>query len=173
MIVDNPDSHFIFIYHPKVYWGKKYTVYQGRELTNIEVLKYWGKWIVLGERQWLDDLAQKLDRYVEEEKIPCIKYDRKPSRNLGVDECVMMVYCDKRQREDVWHILEQHGVKLKAWVSEKETMEMWMPGGRLLERWIQSEHLDDAQADAVREDSRRRMERIFNSPHEIFSPWEQ
>lgn len=60
----------IFIYPPKVFLGKKYTVYDGRELTNGEVLKYWGKWIVLGERAWLDNLAQKLDPYVEEEKIP-------------------------------------------------------------------------------------------------------
>ena len=50
-----------------------------------------GKWIILGKKEQLDDLATKLDPYVEAKKIPCIKYDRNPSANLGVNECVFMV----------------------------------------------------------------------------------
>ena len=173
MIVDNPDSYFIFIFHPKIYQGKTYTVYRGKELTNGEVLQYWGKWIVLGDKVWLDELARKLDRYVEEEKIPCIKYDREPPANLGLEECVMMVYCDKRQSEDVWQILKQYGIKLKAWVSEKETMEMWMPGGQLLENWIESMNFDAATINAVREDAKTRLNWIIDNPDEIFYPWPQ
>ncbi|MDY6881441.1 MAG: hypothetical protein V2J25_11800 [Desulfatiglans sp.] len=173
MIVDHPQSHFIFLYHPKVFSGEKYTVYEGKELTNGEMLEYWGKWIVLGKREWLDHVARELNPSVEEEKIPCIKYDRAPSVNLGVEECVMMVYCDKRERDDVWRILRQHEVMLKAWVSERETMEMWMPGGRLLERWIRSRNLDRAQADIAREDARSRLCYIFDHPDEVFVPWEQ
>ncbi|KIE17114.1 hypothetical protein DS62_06260, partial [Smithella sp. SC_K08D17] len=105
------------------------TVYEGRELTNGEVLKYWGKWIFFGDKSQLDEWARKLDRYVEDETIPCIKYDRIPPANLGLTELVMMVYCDKRKSEEIWQILQQHGVKIKAWVSEWETMEMWKPGG--------------------------------------------
>lgn len=173
MIVDDPKSHFIFIYHPKVFHGEKYTVYNGRELTNGEILQYWGKWIVLGERSWLDEMARKLDPYVEAENIPCVKYDRAPSVNLGVEECVMMVYCDKRQREDVWQVLQRFGVKLKAWVSEKETMEMWMPGERLFERWIQSQDFDEATINAIKEDAISSLTYIFDHPDEIFNPWKQ
>jgi len=173
MIVDRPESHFIFVFHPEIFEGKKYTVYEGQELTNGEVLEYWGKWIVLGERPLLDELARKLDRYVEEEVIPCIKYDRNPSVNLGLAEAVMMVYCDKRKSEEVWQILRQHGIRIKAWVSERETMEMWKPGGVLLERWITSMNLDEEEAKAVRADAGATLGYIFDNPDEIFSPWPQ
>ena len=173
VIWDHPESHYIFVYHPKVLWGVNYIRYKGKKLTNGEVLKYWGKWVVLGEREWLDKLAQKLDKYVEEEKIASIKYTREPSKNLRVDECVMLVYCDKRERDEVWAILEEHGVKLKAWISEKETMEMWMPGGRLLERWIRTNNFSEEQAEAVREDARRTLGYVFNNPDAIYRPWAQ
>jgi len=173
MIIDDPGSHFIFIYHPLVLMGRKYTLYKGRELTNGEVLQYWGKWLVLGKKAWLDELAKKLDPYVEEKKIPCIKYDRKPSRNLGIEECVFMVYCDRRERDEVWQILSQFGVKLKAWVTEKETMEMWMPEKPLLERWLQSQDFDEITKNAIREDARARTTYIYEHPDEIFSGWEQ
>ncbi|MDQ7784007.1 MAG: hypothetical protein RDU20_14080 [Desulfomonilaceae bacterium] len=173
MIVDNPASHFVFVYHPGIFHGKAYTVYDGRPMTNGEVLENWGKWLVLGEPARLEKLARDLDPYVERERIPVIKYDREPSRNLGIDESVMMVYCDKRCREAVWEILEDHGIKLKAWVSERETMEMWLPGGLLLERWIESKGFDEDLARAVREDARAAMGRVFEMPDEIFSPWAQ
>ena len=173
MIIDDPESHFIFVYHPLVIMGKKYTVYKGRELTNGEILKYWGKWIVLGDRPWLDDLAQKLDQYVEEKKIPCVKYDRNPSANLGISECVMMVYCDRRNRDEVWNILGHFGVKFKAWVTEEDTMNMWLPGGLLLERWLASKGFEQAAKEAAREDSRQRLNYLRENPDEVFSPWEQ
>ncbi len=173
MIIDNPGSRFIFLYHPLVLMGRSYMVYQGKEMTNGEVLEYWGKWLVLGDRQRLDDLAEKLDPYVESKAIPCIKYDRSPPRNLGVEECVMMVYCDRRNRDEVWKILARFGVKLKAWVTERETMEMWLPGGVLLERWMDSQGFDEATRDAVREDAGTRLTHIFDHPEEIFRGWEQ
>jgi hypothetical protein len=173
MIMDDPNSHFIFVYHPFVLMGRKYTVYQGRELTNGEILKFWGKWIVLGDKKSLDELAVKLDPYVEEKKIPCIKYDRIPSTSLGVKECVFMVYCDRRERERVWEILNRFGVKLKAWVTEKETMEMWMPGKPLLERWMTSKGYDKKTMGLIRKDAGERIKRVFDNPDDIFSGWEQ
>jgi hypothetical protein len=173
MIIDHPDSHFIFVYHPFVLMGKRYTVFQGRELTNAEILQYWGKWIVLGNRPFLDELAEKLDPYVEDKKIPCIKYDRSPSKNLGVTECVFMVYCDRRQRDEVWDILRKFGVKLKAWVTEKETMALWMPGKPLLERWMASKRFDESTRERIRKDAEDRLSRVFEHPDEVFTGWEQ
>ena len=173
MILDEPDSHFIFVFHPKIFEGKKYTVYEGRELTNGEVLQYWGKWIFFGDKSQLDEWARKLDPYVEQEILPCIKYDRIPPANLGLTELVMMVYCDKRKSEEVWQILQQHGVKIKAWVTERETMAMWLPGGVLLEQWIKSMNFNEEQAQATREDAGRTMGYIFDHPDEIFTPWAQ
>jgi hypothetical protein len=137
------------------------------------VLQYWGKWIVLGEKSWLDELAITLDPFVEDEKIPIIKYDREPSINLGITECVMMVYCDRRDRDRIWQILSLFGVKLKAWVTEKETMEMWLPGGLLLERWIKSKNFNEVTQNKVREDAQARLGYIFEHPDEVFVPWNQ
>ena len=173
MIIDDPRSKFVFIYHPLVLMGRSYTVYQGTEMTNAEVLEYWGKWLVLADRARLDELAEKLDPYVERKEIPVIKYDRSPPLNLGVEECVMMVYCDRRNRDDVWKILARFGIKMKAWVTERETMEMWLPGGVLLERWMNSQNYDEATKEAVREDAGRRLTHIFDHPDEIYRTWEQ
>jgi len=173
MIVDDPRSHFIFVYHPQIFQGKKYTVRQGRELTNREVLDYWGKWLVFGAKDRLDELAKALDPYVEAEKIPVIKYDRAPSKNLGIEECVFMVYCDYRDRDEVWKILTEHGVKLKAWVTERETMELWKPGGPLLERWLESQNMNKVTKFLIREDAGARLRYIHEHPDEAFNPWQQ
>ena len=173
MIIDDPRSKFIFLYHPLVLMGRSYTVYQGKDMTNGEVLEYWGKWLVLGEKDRLDELAENLDPHVENKEIPCIKYDRTPPRNLGMEECVMMVYCDRRNRDEVWKILAGLGIKMKAWVSERETMEMWLPGGLLLERWMASQDYDEAIRDAVREDAGRRISHVLDHPEEIYRTWEQ
>jgi hypothetical protein len=173
MIYDSPGSHFIFIYHPSVFDGQSYTVFQGKRLTNGEVLAYWGKWIILGERPWIDALARALDPHVEARRIPCVKYDREPSKNLGVEECVMMVYCDRRERDAVWEILAANGARMKAWVTERETMELWRPGSPLLERWMDSRGFDETLREAVRADAKARLGRVFEYPDEEFSPWEQ
>jgi hypothetical protein len=173
MIIDDPRSKFIFLYHPLVLMGRSYTVYQGKDMTNGEVLEYWGKWLVLGEKDKLDELAEKLDPQVENKEIPCIKYDRTPPLNLGVEECVMMVYCDRRNRDEVWKILAGFGIKMKAWVTERETMEMWLPGGLLLERWMASQDYDEATRDAVREDAGRRIAHVLDNPEETYKTWEQ
>ncbi len=173
MIVDEPESHFIFVWHPAIYDGEPYTVFDGKPMTNAQVLKYWGKWLVLGDKPRLDVLAARLDPYVEARRIPCIKYDRAPSKNLGMDECVMMVYCDFRKRDEVWAILASHGVRLKAFVTERETMELWMPGGPLLERFMEEKGMDPATREAIRDDARKRLSTVFDNPDVEFSPWAQ
>ena len=173
MIVDQPGSHFIFGYHPEIYEGYKYIAYKGRPLTNKEYLDYWGKWLVFGSRQRHDELAIKLDPYVESGLIACFKYDRKALTNLGMEECVMCVFCDKRNRDEVWGILADQQVKLKAWIYDRETVSMWLPGGTLLENWISSEKLCDKKAERVRQDSRQRFSEILDYPDRPFAGWQQ
>lgn len=193
MIVDHPDAYFIFIYHPKTLQGYSYFTYRGKPLTNKEYLEHWGKWIVLGDRKKLDELALELDPYVEQGIIPCIKYDREPpgepdlevkqklrSRfvDLGQDdmvlkECVMCVFCDDRQREEVWRILSDLGVELKAWVYERETIELWLPGGLLLEKWIAQNCSTEAEAEKVRQESRERFGEIFRNENAVYTGWPQ
>ena len=173
MIIDSPESHFIFVFHPSTLDGKKYTIYEGKELSNGEVLTYWGKWLVLGTEERINELAYLLDPFVEDQKIPCIKYDRVPSKNLGIEERVLMVYCDRRERDDIWKILKGFGAKMKIWVTEKETMELWVPGGLLLERWLDTKNLDRLTKIVARENAGAKIQYIFDHPDEIYEGWVQ
>ena len=162
MIVDRPGSHFIFIVsRDHVNNGYNYIRYDGSPLTNREYLQYWGKWVFFGEQSELARLAKEIDPFVEKQMIPAAKYDREVIDEFELGECVMCVYCDYRQREAVWDILAGIGVVDKMWVFEKETMERWLPGGHLLEKWIKGRNLDEAQADKVREDAKRTFEKMF------------
>lgn len=66
----------------------------------------------------------------------------------------MCVYCDDREREKVWDILAQEGVKTNAWKYERDTMQLWLPGGRLPENWIKARGLSDDEAEQVGENAR-------------------
>ncbi len=81
----------------------------------------------------------------------------------------MLVYCDERQKEEVWQILSNLGVEIKAWAYDRETMKMWLPGGRLLEDWIRSHCLNDEQADQVRKDALLRFNKMFENDDAIFT----
>jgi hypothetical protein len=174
VIVNKPESHFIFVFHSDcVYKGYNYINYQGKPLPNKEYLEHWGKYVFFGTGEEMDELAKKFDSYVEKKLIPCIKYDRVALENLGLSECVMCVYCDDRQKDEVWQILAGHGVEIKAWVYEKETMERWLPGGALLEKWIAAHDLSEKEAHAVREDARLKFEKMFADENAIFTGVEQ
>jgi hypothetical protein len=169
MIVDRLGSHFIFVAHwDHIYRHYNYINYKTKELTNKEYLEHWGKWIVWGTRECLDDLAKKLDPFIESKTIPFAKYDRAPIPELDLGACVMCIYCDERQREEVWKILSSIGVEDRAWVFERETVERWLPGGYLLEKWIQSKGLNPEKAEKVRENSRDKFKKMFENEHAIF-----
>lgn len=174
MIVDRPESHFIFILHSdNVYRGYNYINYKGKEHTNKEYLESWGKWVFFGTVEELDALAKKIDSFVEKKVIPAAKYDREEIPEFQLGECVMCVYCDVRQRDEIWHILVSLGVKDKAWVFEKETMERWLPGGHLLETWIKRKCLNDEDAEKVRKDSIKTFEKMFENEDAIFKGVDQ
>ena len=173
MIVDQPQSHYIFVYHSHIYEGYNYVAYKGKPLTNKEYLEHWGKWLVSGSRRKHDELAKKLDPYVEAGVIACVKYNREPLINLGKNECKMCVYCDKRSSEDVRKILAEEGERDKEWRYDRETINKWLPGGELLEKWIKSEKLSHVKAEKIREESRKKFSAILDHPDEIFAGWPQ
>ncbi len=169
MIVDRPGSHFIFVVSSDHYYrGRNYIQYAGKPLTNKEYLEFWGKWVFFGNQEHLARIARDMDPFVEENRIPAAKYDREKIEAFKLGECVMCVYCDYRQRDDVWRILESIGVPDKMWVFEKETMQRWLPGGHLLEKWIESKTLMPEEADAVRADAKRTFEKMFEDENAEF-----
>jgi hypothetical protein len=156
-----------------MYRHYNYINYKGKELTNKEYLKYWGKWIILATRKEMDDLAKQIDPFVEDRIIPAAKYDRKEIPEFELGECVMCVYCDKRQRDEVWEKLSTLNVTQKAWVSEKETMQKWLPDGHLLEAWIKARKLGPEEAEKVRDNSREKFKKMFENEYAIFQGIEQ
>lgn len=174
MIIDRPESHFIFILSKEhVHHGYNYIRFEDRPLTNREYLKYWGKWLIFGTRKELDILAKKLSPLVEDRKIPAVKYDREKIDAFALGECVMCVYCDARNRDAVFRELAALGVEDKAWAYEKETMERWMPGGHLLEKWIASHNLSPEEADRVRQGAVEKFDVMFGDENAVFKGVEQ
>ena len=160
MIVDRAYHNWIYVIPSDWYFP---IAYKGKVLTREEYLEHWGKWIISGDREKLDELAAKLDPHVENREIQSIKYDRSPQEMFGLEECAMLVFCDDRERDAVWTLLSSLGVTLKAWVYERETIEMWMPGGLLIEKWIEAHGLEGKEAEEVREETKERYEKwLYN-----------
>jgi len=158
MIVDRPESHFIFIFPwEHVYRNYNYIRFRDKPLTNSEYLESWGKWILFGTREEMDRLAQQLDPYVENKKVPAAKYDRKKIDEFGLSRCVMCVYCHKEERDSVWEILAELGAVDKAWIYERETVEKWLPGGVNLETWIKQRGMSEADAALARNDAEKTL----------------
>lgn len=174
MIVDRPSSHFVFVV-PAEHINSRYNYinYKGEPLTNAQYLESWGKWLVFGHREELDDLAVRLDPFVEARRVPAAKLDRKRIEEFGLDRCVMCVYCHALERDDVWAVLASLGVKDKAWMFEHETMEKWLPGGVNLEKWIAGRNLAPEEAEIVRKNAESRFHQWFADKDAIFTGIEQ
>lgn len=178
MIIDRPGSQYIFIYSSESLNNSSdrasYIAYKNKRLTNKEYLEHWGKWVHLDDKEKIYDLAQKLDTYVEEETIPCIKFDRAPQQWADMDQCVLCVYCDDRQKDEIWPILSNIGVKIKEWIYDRDLMKKWMPGGEYLEGWITANKLTKEEADRTREESRQKFRAtFFDKPDEPCRGWIQ
>ena len=170
MIVDRPESHFIFVVPLEhIEYRYNYINLCGEPLTNKQYLDHWGKWLVFGQPEEVSELARKLDPFVEEKKVPAAKYDRKLITEFQLNRCVMCVYCHEEAKEEVWEILSSLGVKDKAWMFERETLEKWLPGGVNLEKWIQGRDLSPDQAERVRADADARFKKMFADDDAIFT----
>jgi hypothetical protein len=170
MIVDRPGSHFIFVVpFDHVHRGYNYINLNGIPLTNKEYLECWGKWLVFGQRDEMEELARKLDLFVENRKVPAVKYDRKLITEFQLNRCVMCVYCHTESREDVWTVLSSLNLKDKAWMFERETMEKWLPGGVNLEKWISGRNLGSQQAKLVRKSAQEKFRELFKDENAIFT----
>lgn len=170
MIVDRPDSHFIFVVPLEhVEYRYNYINLRGTPLTNRQYLDHWGKWLVFGLREELEELARRLDPFVEQRKVPAVKYDRQLISEFRLNRCVMCVYCHDEVKDEVWEILASLGVQDKAWMFERETLEKWLPGGPNLERWIQGRGLSPEKADRVRADAREKFKKMFADETAIFT----
>ena len=174
MIVDRPGSHFIFVVpFDHVHYRYNYINLHGVSLTNKEYLEHWGKWLIFGQREEVEDLAKRLDPFVEERKVPAVKFDRKLISEFQLNRCVMCVYCHDALKEEVWTILAALGVKDKAWMFERETLEKWLPGGVNLEKWIQGRNMDAEQAAKVRQGAEEKFRKMFADENAIFTGIEQ
>ena len=147
----------------------------GMPSTREEYLEHFGKWTVMDEKEKLDELALNLDPYVECRAIYSIKYTRAPESFFGLDQCVFCVFCDDRDRDDIWEIMARYGVTLKAFVYDRQVIEMWQPGGIIMEQWIEAFNIDpqSEQAEEIRKTTQENYEkwlRLIDSEDEK-PPW--
>ena len=170
MIFDKPGFYWISVVPSN--WDSP-IAYKGKELTKEEYLDHWGKWVLMDEREKLDELAAKLDPYVESGAIQSIKYSRSPEHIFDIDSCVMCVFCDDRDREEVWQILSSLGVTLKAWVYDRQVIEMWQPGGMMMEKWLSHFGVEGEEAEEIRHATKEKYEKWLSyiGDEEAEGPW--
>ena len=121
----NTDPRFLWVYvrpsNPSLLYHRKYGLPKTKE-----DLQHWGKWVIFGQMAELEELIWELDSYVEKGKIHSVKYFRQPPPELGIEQPVMGVYCDDRDRERVWEILSNLGVTEKQWIYDKDIVEEYL-----------------------------------------------
>lgn len=128
MIIDDPEDPWVRVRPSKPAKPK-----QGRQALK-EYFEHYGKWLIFSRDQArLQELARKLDPYVERGEISSVKYCREPA-SWARGSVVMCVYCDDREREKVWEILSGLGVTRRIWKYDRQTFGDWRPGGRLYEK---------------------------------------
>jgi hypothetical protein len=159
MIIDKPLYYWIYIVPS---YPKFPLACMGFPPSKEEYLEHFGKWTIMEDKQRLDELAIHLDPYVECRAIYSIKYTRAPESAFGIDQCVMCVACDDRDRDDIWEILARYGVTLKMFVHDKQVIEMWQPDGVMLEKWLEAYKIDPHSKEA---------EEIRQNTHENFAKW--
>jgi hypothetical protein len=172
MIVNKPYLYWIYVMPSASSKGEPFT-YKGQQLTKEEYLEHWGKWVIMDEREQLDELARKLEPYVESRAIYTIKYTRSPEHIFDIDTCVMCVFCDDREKEEVWQILSSLGVTLKAWVYDREVIEMWQPGGVMMEQWIKHFGIEGEEAEEIRKSTQQKYEKWLSyiGDEKAKGPW--
>ncbi len=97
-MIDAPRNKWVWVQPSKPQYFKS------RKEALTEYWQHFGKWLIFSQdRAYLKELARKIDSYVNEGKINSAKYNREPSPST--DSFVIYVYCDDREREEVWKIL--------------------------------------------------------------------
>ena len=160
MIVNWLDFQWVYILpsNPYLSYRGKYDFPKTKE----ECLEHWGKWVIFGQREYLDELALQLDPYVEDRYIWDIKYLCQAPTWMGYDLPAMVVFCDDREKEEIWQVLSSLGVTDKQWVYERETMASCQPGGEFLERMIAHRKLGPEESKKVTERFQKYSEEYFS-----------
>ena len=149
MIISDPNYQWSYIQpsNPLLPYQGEYDFPKSRE----ESLGHWGKWAIIDERDFLDELSIELDSYVEERYICNVKYLRRPPAWLEFDQPFMCVFCDDREKKAIWKILAKLGVTQKLWVYERETTALWSPGGEFFEKMVAHRKLNPEEREKVAE----------------------
>ncbi len=124
MILDDPSLPWIWVRRASE-WERAKELSLGEW---IDFTEHGGAWVIIGPRERLDELAVKLDPYVEKDEIPDVKYSKRSGAYGPLP--AMKVFCYEWDRDRVWTILANLGITQKRWLSEKETLMGFAPGGR-------------------------------------------
>lgn len=92
------------------------------------------KWVITGDKHYIQDLAFRIDAFVEEGNIDAAKFTKKdPATDPlpHVKDYAMCVYSDDRIRDRTAAVLHSLGITELRWVYDRESIEDWSPGGKL------------------------------------------
>ena len=84
MIQDKPNRTWIYVTpsSPEI----SFPNYQGRRITREEYIEHWGKWVIVDDKERLDEWAEDLDMAVEEGLIYMIKYLRSAPQIIDLNK---------------------------------------------------------------------------------------
>lgn len=122
MIRDDPRLPWVWVRKASE-WEREKSMHEW-----IDFAENGGKWVITGTKERMEELASKLDPYVERGEIPDIKYSKRPGVYGPLP--AMCVFCYKWDRDRVKKILEDEGIEVNRWRSEQETLMGFAPGGR-------------------------------------------
>jgi len=156
MIINKKNNFWIYIVPSNPF--ARTISYMGKKPTKEEYLKHWGKWVIMDSKEYLDQMAEDLDVAVELGWIPQIKYTQYPSPQLGLNKCVMCVFCDDRLRGEVLQLLSVAEIMPDGWEYERDMIKEWKPGGKFLEKFIKSKNLSGQEAATYRDEIPKQMD---------------
>lgn len=102
--------------------------------------EYWehnGKWVVVGDKAYITDLAFHVDPYVEAGKIDAAKFTKKdPATDPlpHIPAWAMCIYSDDRKRDETAEYLRELGVEKFDWKYDRESVADWSEGGTLAQK---------------------------------------
>lgn len=145
MIIDDPRLPWIWVRR-----RSELDRFDGVSLSEwIDFTEHGGAWVIMAPREQLDQLAIKLDPYIERNEIPDVKYAKRSGAYGPLP--AMKVFCYESDKERVWNILVNLGITQKRWLTEKETLMGFAPGGRHYIEIHGGEHVETKVGDRTLE----------------------
>lgn len=95
-----------------------------------------GKWLIYGSKEYMEKIFPLIDELIDNGQIYKAKYSHRENKNRDLDPFydktpVLCVYADDNTKEATKKFLMKIGVLPKTWKYDSQTIEDWLPNGKL------------------------------------------